>query len=121
VLAYSTRGAAIADTTAEHAIGTPITAPAWAGFSLLADNTALASPLTAAFDDAQIWTPAGTRPFTWYVYRDPALGGIADIEGATMQLAKQGPAHAYVSAITQLSVLCDDTDTGCDAGPMGAI
>jgi hypothetical protein len=79
------------------------------------------SGCSAAFDDAELWTPNGTRPFYAYVYRDPAIPGNPDIEGANavLQDFKHGYTHAAV--ITSKALLINDPAKGkTDRGPMGA-
>lgn len=89
--------------------------PQWCGFGVVAIGAGPAFALTAAvgcdFDDAQIYEPAGLRPFNWQALRDPGLGGTFDLEAAQAQLEKQKPAHTEACAV-------EDTD-GFTLGPTG--
>ncbi len=89
---------------AEHSIGTPGTA------------------LDVKYDDWFTYQPKGTRPFCWYVYRDPGLAGAPDMLSANAVLRKMKPAWSHAAAITSKSLLCDSlADGGCDRGPMGGL
>lgn len=61
----------------------------------LRSNIAIAAPV-ADFDDFVLWMPNATRPMGAFVFRDPALGGSPDIEGANSVI--DGLKHAYVTA-----------------------
>lgn len=96
-----------------------IEGPHWAGFGVhgvVADDA-----FTVSFDDFVAYTPEGTRPFNVYVYRDPALGGTYDLEGANATIRRQRRATAHAAVITSKALQCDDPDSGCDRGPMGAL
>ncbi|MDQ3153620.1 MAG: YmfQ family protein [Actinomycetota bacterium] len=120
VLGYSTTGPDSGFT--ETDVASLLPDPEWAGFGASSTAAALAADASATFDDFVCVTPFGTRPFTWYAYRDPGLGGSPDMTGANLLLWKLRPAHTHAAAIASLSLLCDDLDDGgCDRGPMGGI
>lgn len=94
----------------------------WVGAAAMSTDAALAANLQATFDDLLIRCPNGDRPFYWYAYRDPSLGGAPDIVGANSVARRIKPAHTFASAVQSKSVLCDDPINGlCDRGPMGAL
>ncbi len=108
--------------TAGFTDSAPITHPAvalWSG-CYLRSTAAIAAP-RADFDDLSLRTRLGTRPFHAYVMLDRTLGHDPDIIGA--QSAVRAIRHAYTHAtfITSRSLLCDDEQSGCDLGPMGAL
>lgn len=107
--------------TTGFSVGAAIPHPArvhWAGFYLR--GVAGAGPVVD-FDDFVLWTPSGTRPFNAYVLRDAGLGGAPDLEGAhsVIRAIKHGFTHATI--ITSRALLCDDLESMCDRGPMGAL
>jgi len=93
----------------------------WAGVAAMATASGLGSNLLATFDNFTCRIPHGDRAFHWYAYRDPMLPGTPDMFAAQNIVRTIKPAHTYAYAITSLSLLCDDTGSGCDAGPMGGI
>lgn len=94
----------------------------WAGYAFLGTDSSAAGAATITADDFTLITPNGTRPCTWYVYRDPLLAGVGDMVGANAALKKLKPAHTHAAAITSKSLKCDSiADGGCDRGPMGAL
>jgi len=84
-------------------------------------GTASASGITADFDDHVLRSPFGSRPFNAYVLLDEGGGFTPDSDGASSVI--RAIKHAFVTGtfITTTSVLCDNTNSGCDAGPMGGI
>lgn len=71
------------------------------------------------FKDFTLRTPRGSRPNVVYVFRDPALGGHPDIEGAESVI--QQIKHAFVNAhIIESKVLRAGVDPG-GRTPMGAL
>lgn len=91
----------------------------WIGFYVRGAN--LSANLDVRFDDWRARTPYGSRPFCVYVYRDPGLGGSPDMLGASALLKRFRHAYVHHAAISSRSLLCDDTGSGCDLGPMGGI
>ncbi|MDQ3295064.1 MAG: YmfQ family protein [Myxococcota bacterium] len=117
---YSTTGPTTGFTDAS--IVTGVVDIEWAGFGVFGTSAALAGALSADFDDFLAFCPDGLRPFNWYAYRDPTLGGEPDLVGARLLIQKIKPAHTYASAIESKSVLCDNVRYGgCDRGPMGGL
>ena len=94
--------------------------PLWLGFYARGDSS-ISADLDVAFDRWRARTPDGPRPFSVYVYRDPGLGGNPDVLGASALLRRYRHAYVHHAAITSRSLLCDDTGSGCDLGPMGGI
>lgn len=94
----------------------------WAGlYARTLGSATVVAASTATFDDFVLFTPFGSRPCNAYVSRDPGLGGTPDLEGAHSVI--QGVKHAYTHAtiITSKNLLCDNIESGCDRGPMGAL
>ena len=94
----------------------------WAGFAATSTDAALASDLSAKFDDFKALAYHGLRTFIWYVFRDMGLPGIPDLIGAHLLAGRIKPAHTFAAAVKSKSVLCDDPIDGlCDHAPMGAL
>lgn len=81
----------------------------------------LAGALDVSFDDAILRNPFGTRPFQWFIFRDPTLPGAFDLPGARGVLKRLKQAHTAATVITSKSLFCDSNDSTCDGGPCGAI
>lgn len=93
----------------------------YVGLGAMSTATTIAGDLSATFDAFTYRAPASKRPYHWYAYRDTGLSGDPSMIEA-MRLARQvRPAHTYAAAITSLSLLCDDDESACDAGPMGGL
>lgn len=100
----------------------PIAHPAlahWAGCYLRSPG-AIAAP-RADFDDYALRTPFGVRPFRAYVLLDSGLGFEPDIQGAQSVMRTLKHAYTHATLITSRSLLCDNEESGCDLGPMGAL
>jgi hypothetical protein len=69
------------------------------------------------FDDWRLFVPNGLRCYNWYAYRDPALSGTADMDGARRVIEKLKPAHTEASATAAHPMECDDDYSLCDYGP----
>jgi hypothetical protein len=95
--------------------------PEYAGLAAVGLDASTATTTDVRFDDFVARTPAGTRPFHWYAYRDPLLAGEEDMRGANLIVEKLKPAHTHAAAISSRSLLCDDDGSLCDHGPMGAL
>lgn len=93
----------------------------WIGFYARGADSSLAGALDVRFSEFLARTPRGTRPFRWYAYRDPGLPGNPDVTSAQALLRRFRHAYTEATVITTKSLLCDDTASGCDLGPMGAI
>lgn len=93
----------------------------WLGFYARGADSSLAGALDVRFSEFLARTPRGRRPFCVYAYRDPGLPGDPDMKGGRDLLRRFRHAYVHSSAITSKSVLCDNTASGCDAGPMGGI
>jgi len=91
----------------------------WVGHYARANVAALPSALDASFDDFAVRAGRGTRPFSWFLYRDPSLPGSPDLVGATGAALRLRQAHTAVFVTTSKSVLCDVAGAGCDTAPMG--
>ena len=92
----------------------------WIGFYARGDAS-IVTAVDVRFSEWLARTPYGDRPFNAYVYRDPGLGGSPDVLGASALLRRFRHAYVHSAAITSRSLLCDDTGSGCDLGPMGGI
>jgi len=57
--------------------------------------------------------------FSWYVYRNPALGGSPDMAGARAVIERMKPAHTYGGLCESTSLLCDTQYNYCDETPIG--
>lgn len=93
----------------------------WAGLYLRAHVASLGGGADARIDDVQLRTPHGTRPFRWYVFRDPTLPGAPDLLGGRGIVRRMKHAHTEAEVITSKSLRCDDVTCGCDRTPMGAL
>lgn len=120
VLSYSTAGPETGFT--DLTVNDLLADAEWAGYAFLGFDSAAAGAATITADDFVLITPNGTRPCTWYAYRDPLLAGSPDMVGANALLKKLKPAHTHAAAVTSKSLKCDSlTDGGCDRGPMGGL
>lgn len=72
-------------------------------------------------NDFQLRIGNGRRPYRFYVYRDPAIPGRPDVQGANAVLATMKHGYTHAAVITSKSLLCDSSISGCDLGPMGCI
>lgn len=89
----------------------------WAGCYFR--STAAIGAAVVDFDDFTLRTPNGSRPTVAYVYRNPALGGAPDIEGANSVL--QAIKHGFTqAAVIESKIFRCDIDP-CDRVPMGAL
>jgi hypothetical protein len=91
----------------------------WVGHYARASLASLPSALDVSFDDIAVRAGRGTRPFLWYIYRDPSLPGGPDLVGAGGAINRLKQAHTGAVVITSKSVLCDTQGAGCDSAPMG--
>lgn len=92
----------------------------WAG-CYHRSTAALGSASDVRFGDFAYRNTNGTRPFYFYVYRDPALGGSPDIVGANRIIERMRHAYTYARVITSKSLLAGDPASVCDGGPMGGL
>lgn len=92
----------------------------WAGYYMRSFATA-ASGIDVRFDELALRNSKGTRPFYFYVYRDPALGGSPDIAGANRVLQRMAHAFTHAYVIESLSLLTDDPGSVVDGGPLGGL
>jgi hypothetical protein len=91
----------------------------WIGMYARSTAASLATALDARFDDVAIRSNRGTRPFWWFLYRDPSLLGSPDLLGAQRAADRLKQAHTKVYVTTSRSVVCDVAGAGCDTAPMG--
>ncbi len=92
----------------------------WAGF-YHRSTAALGSASDVRLADFAFRNTQGTRPFYFYVYRDPALGGSPDIAGANRILERMRHGYTFGRVITSKSLLAGDPASVVDGGPMGAL
>lgn len=92
----------------------------WVGFGANSTAAPLAGDTTASFDDFLAYAPDGLRSFAWYIYRDPALPGIPDVNQAVALIKRMKPGHTF-GGFTQAKVLpAGDTRDGLTSrGPLG--
>ena len=84
----------------------------------------IASTATAAdvrFNWIKVWALESKRAFWHYVYRDPALPGSYFLRDAHAIFQAMKHAHTDGTVIASRSLLCDDAESTCDRGPMGAL
>lgn len=92
----------------------------WSGFGMFGIAAASGAASEATFDDHDTFCPHGLRPFSWYVYRNPALIGAPDVDGAHLLARKIRPAHTYAGFTQSKSVMPDSARDGLpDRGPCG--
>ena len=92
----------------------------WVGFYAREFNGgALADPLAASFDDAAIWMPHGTRPFHFYVLRDPDIPGEYDLLGANRSIRKLKQSQTHAAVITSRALIAGHPECPCGHGPCG--
>ncbi len=91
----------------------------WAGLHIR--SVGGAATIAARYDNVQVRAPYGDRAFWVYVYRDPALPGKLDLEGANSVFRELKQAHTAGGVITATTFLADDPDSLADLTPMGAI
>jgi len=119
LLGYSTTGPTTGFTETVGTIFT-LNPPGSAGMGVIGPS--IASSLQATFANFALLAHNGDRPFQWYAFRDPALGGSPDIAGAQLALNAAKPAHTRAGVCQNVNVLYDDTRYGLyDRGPMGGI
>jgi hypothetical protein len=108
---------------AGYTLGSNVTHPSiarWSGV-YVRSTAAIAGAAVVDVPDFELFEPFGQRPFNAYVLLDRALGFSPDIAAA--QSVLEGIKHGYthVAFITSREFLCDDPESGCDRGPMGAL
>jgi hypothetical protein len=118
-LEWNTTG--FADAMTSTTVATGIHAPNYVGVAAMDTAGGTGSDLAVTFDDFLARLPRGRRAFHWYALRDPGLPGSPDMLGANAVVRTIKPAHTYGAAIQSRSLLCDDTASGCDRGPMGGL
>jgi len=74
-----------------------------------------------SIDNAIMRNPFGTRPYRWYVYRDPALPGTPDIIGAEAAVLRLQQSQTIGHVTTFKSMLADTVGAVADRTPSGAI
>lgn len=91
----------------------------WCGLFLTAGTGSAATVAGSIVDweEWRAWVPAARAVFQWFIYRDPLLPGVADIEGAQLVIDKMKPAHTDGNVIESLIAICDDLHSVCDREP----
>jgi hypothetical protein len=116
ILGYSTTSSTTGFT--EVAPGISISAPTKAGIGSVGSTGSLA--FSATFANFAMLAYDGARPYSWFAYRDPALGGSPDVMTAQGLLDVSRPAHTRAGVCRSVSLLWDDPRDGLwDRGPMG--
>ncbi len=96
------------------------TEPLWAGIAVAAPSGASSSmSFTAEFDLVSVKDMYGPARLHWHAYRNPALPGSPDMDGARLIVSRLKPAHSEASAVITRNTLCDDATTVCDREPIG--
>lgn len=110
--------AALADAATPEVISTSVAKVEWAGYvtTSIGSNEVIGD---IDLSDFLIHAPAGGQRYNWYAYRDPALDGTPDMDGANLVIQRIKPAHTHAAAITQKTLRYDDTESGYDREPMG--
>lgn len=104
-------------TTAFAGVAT-IDDPHWCGVVVCSDVNPCPALLVSC-DFFRIWTPRGRLPFQWFVYRDPALAGDPDLEGAQAVVNRMTPAHSDGRVIEATTFLAGDEDCLAGREPVG--
>lgn len=92
-----------------------------AGLGMTTDS-ALASNVSARFDDFTAWTPGALVVFCWFAFRDMTLLGSADFVGAQLLARVVSPAHMVGAACASKSLLVGDPVNGLvGTTPMGVL
>lgn len=97
-----------------------IETPTWVGVGVITTAASPGGLSVMLFDDWRLYTPNGLRVFNWYAYRDTALSGTPDMPGARAIVRRMKPAETHACATETEGITCDDADSLCDCGPMGA-
>jgi hypothetical protein len=119
ILGYSTTSATTGFTETSG-VSFTINPPNNAGVGVIGGN--MSGALQATFANFAMLAYDGDRPYSWFTYRDPALGGSPDITTGQLLLSASKPAHTRAGVCQNTSVLCDDTRDGlCDRGPLGGL
>lgn len=111
--AWSSSGSFVSTVNVAHGLR-------WAGIYVRSFGGAAAEQI-AIFEDFAVRAPYGDRAFRFYVYRDPALAGAPDIDGARNVIRGLRQAHTAGDVVTTLTTLHDDPDTPHDHAPTGGI
>jgi hypothetical protein len=90
----------------------------WCGF-YVRSHGALGGEIAPRFSDAALWYPHGTRPFHFYVVRDPNIPGEYDLAGANASIAKLKQSHTHAAVITSRAFLAGNPESLCGRGPCG--
>lgn len=93
----------------------------WAGFYARSLDSALPSAVDARFDKYMSTELRGPRCLRWWVYRDPGLPGSWSLDRARALVRRAKPSHTLAGVVTELDVLCDDVDHGCDVAALGPV
>jgi hypothetical protein len=100
-----------------------VAAPAgyyWAGLFFMDEGATIGGNAQIDVEEFRIWSPNTDRIFEWGVYRDPALPGTPDIEGASDVLRRMKPAHTEGRIITDITAEAGSSDSLCEHCVLGA-
>ncbi len=78
-----------------------------------------AAQILVDWDDVKVRAPFGDRAFYFYVYRDPALPGSADLVAADAVLQGLRQAHTVGHVVSAKVALFDDPDSLMGVTPLG--
>lgn len=118
-LSYSTVGDAEADYTTAAPLKW-IRDVGWAGL-YFRTNGATGGAADARFADFALRNELGTRPFYFYVVRDPGLGGSPDFVGADRILQRMKHGFTSACAIASRHFFTDDPGSVTDCNPTGCL
>ena len=97
------------------------TAAQWCGIYVRSLGVGIGGAGVVNVDDFYLRQPFGDRPLHGYVLLDESLGFSPDIKAAQSVVEAIHHGFTHAAFITGRNVLCDDIESGCDLGPMGAI
>lgn len=77
--------------------------PGWIGVLLRSEDSSAAAARAVEFGKVVLHEPNSLRPFRWYVVRDPAEAGTADIPSAQLVVDRMRPAHTIGTVVEATS------------------
>ena len=107
------------DTSNETEVAVGVQSPNFAGMGVIEFTGSCAGSVDVRFDDWRLFQPNGLAVFNWQAYRDPALGGTADMRGAQAVVDKVKPAHTFGAAVQSRVAVFDNPTSLFDRTPLG--
>lgn len=90
----------------------------WAGIFVKGDSTSLGAASNAEFEEFRAWMPKMRDVYRWFLYRNPAEFGVADIPGAQSVVNRLKPAHTIGHVVESKVFICDSATDLCDREPV---